>query len=890
MNTLGTRVAAFWQEMRVSTITTLATLFAVRLLSIALNLRTNLGELWRPRLEQPEWGGWLILLLFIPLLFSMHRGFRQLSNRLQNRFLLYQALTYLIMGLFNNLVDHRCYLYQLFDGRLDFEGLQSLMIMDTFFQPPGLFWGISWMALCLFFAGKKGYKAWVPLLWVLPFAGFNYYFNNLLIVFFLASTAASLTAFFLRQSGSSRTLYLFQGLFFAAILAFLTSSPIIYRSAWLTAIVLMPICWLPGYWFIRQCEGEESRAAIAMTWLMPVFAGGLLSQVLFNAPLAKSLFNFWFILVSFNYASEAITWVITALAFSFLVGFMLPRFQRHIFSLAASLIAIFYLADAVLLYKNGMHLNFAALDWVWGLQNFSSILSTAEALIDEQIAMAALCLPLLATGSYILVTRRTTCRKPLLSGFAIYLIITAQISIAGYQLLTDLPSVLRDPVRNLLTSLPLPKYFQAEKPEIKDLLLGFSDCNIPFPVSTRHPAAVNADNSNRKNVILIMLESTSNRYLSLFGHDEMTWPEMDRYKARMEIFPFIFSCFPESSNADFAVMSGMYPPSYLFLRQKPEFNHPTLIEKLKRNNFDCFMYFSGFIGDTGLSSFYRPRGFTGLFDAVSLPGTSREDGWVWGIKEHIMVDRINELLKKRSASQKKPFFIYYRMIFPHSPFDRVTDDPPFFPEEDYFRRSWVGRFKNCLLYQDQQIARLIKQLDETGLAKNTIVVAVGDHGTMLGEDGQHGHGWNLEPELINVPLIIIRPEATGLKVNSRPGSHADLQPTILNLAGIDDSQPSFAQGNSLFQVQNASSSIYLSSLMHRAVIENDHFFLFPVENSANAMVFKLNRDNPGKRFSQIASWPSEDLLAKFQRLNRFFKLQNHLLTNIEYYEAQSAKN
>ncbi|MDD3146932.1 MAG: sulfatase-like hydrolase/transferase [Candidatus Riflebacteria bacterium] len=884
MKTLSIRLAAFWHEVRVAAVSTLALLFAIRMLSIILNLQTNLGELWRPRLDEPEWGRWLVIFLLIPLIIALQSGFSKLSGVMKNRYLGFHALSYLTMGLFNNVVDHRCYLYQLFDGRLDFDALQSLIVMDIFFQAPGLFWGLAWMALSLYVASKNGNKNWLPLLWVLPFFGFSYFLNNLLIVFFFAATAATLVAFLSKQQESSRAVYLYQAALFVAILAFLAGNPIIYRSSWLAAIVLLPLCWLPGYWFIRHCEVDNSKEAMAMTWLIPVFAGGLLSQVLFNAPLAKSLFNFWYIFASFNYAAGALSWLAGILTFAFLAGLAAPRLSRPVFYISAGCAALFFLVDGILLYKSGMRPGFETINWVWGLANLSSIVATATALVDLKIAGVILITPLLFIGFYSCVRKRVAAKRSALSQSAVYLLITAQLSLTGYQMLTDYPSILRDPVRNLLASLPLPMVFQPEKPGLIDLLQTFSDCGVTFPQISGPQAQPGKVSTGSKNIILIMLESTSNKYLSLFGHNEKTWPEMEKYKDRMEIFPFVFSCFPESSNADFAVMSGMFPPGHLFLRQKPEFNHPTLIEKLKNSRYDCFMYFSGFIGDTGLYSFYRPRGFKGFYDAVSLPDSTREDGWVWGIKEHVMVDRISDLLEKVASEPQQPFFIYYRMLFPHSPFDRVTEDPPVFSEDDYFQGSWLGRYKNCLLYQDRQLARLVQKLDTTGLAKNTLVIAIGDHGTMLGENGMHGHGWNLEPELVNVPLIIIRPESAGFKINQIQGSQADIQPTILDLAGIADDLASFAQGRSLVQKQIATRSIYLSSLMHRAMIEDDHYFLFPIENSANAKVYRLNKDQPGTRFTGVSTWSSEDLWAKHQRLNRFLSYQNHLLSNIEHYE------
>ena len=517
------------------------------------------------------------------------------------------------------------------------------------------------------------------------------------------------------------------------------------------------------------------------------------------------------------------------------------------------------------------------------------ILKTIGTIIEWKIIAVILVLPLLIHLTFKTINRRITAGMDLLSGTVAYTIIAAQLSLIGYQLMTDYPSLLRDSGRIFLDSIPAPAFMKPDNVMTGDLIRGMHECRAAFNTYETPAASATFEAKNRKNLILVVLESTSTRYLSLFGCQDKTWPQLEKLQERIEIFPFFFSCFPESSSADFAIMSGLYAPDRLFLNKTTGYRHPTLIEKLTEAGYDCSMFLSGFIGDTGWKSLFQPRGFTRLYDAVSLPDTTREDGWVWGIKEHVAVERIGRLLKQKAATQEQPFLIYYRMVFPHAPFDRVTDDPPDFPEDDYYRGSWVGRYKNCLLYQDAQIARLVDEVEKCGLRDKTIIAIVGDHGTMLGENGLNGHGWNLAPELTNVPFLIIRPEGTGLKINNQPGSQADLQPTLLELAGVQDCSPSFVQGKSLLKPRNASDSIYLASLLHKAVVEDGNYFLFPLEHSADAMVYRLDANSPDKRFFQVTSWVPEDLWTRFNRIKKFFSLQNQLLNDMEHYDHDQFK-
>ncbi len=883
MQSILMHLASTWKNLRIHAFTALAAIFIVRLFSVAINLKTHIGELWRPRLEELGLEALLIPAVLLPVLLLLQRSFSRLPGTLQWRYLLFHAWCYLLTAMNSNTINKRSYLYHLFDGQLDFEGISNLLVLDSFFEAPAIFWGLCFFGISYHLAKKFCKIAWLPVLWLLPFALVDFNQSNLMAVFFIASSVAAITCSHCNNGESARNLHLIQGGLFALILFYLNHSPIIYRATWLTGLILFPAVWVAGYWLIREYESSKNSAAISMTWLISFLSGAVLSQIINNAPLGNSLFNFWFLFASFNFAAGGIVVVAVCIGISCLAGRIDRRLQNPVFAMTSFIAIVFYLADAILLSENGMRISFAAIDWVWGLQDFSSIFKTAVSVIDVRTILFAAMIPIPVMLSARSARARESGGKRIFSGSFIYLIITAMVSLSGYEILSEHPHILQDSCRTFIASLPAPAFLAPEKPSLEELIEGFSKSNVAI-FNRAQPQK--PDNSSHPNIVLIMLESTHTRYLSLFGHHEQTWPEMEQLKERMEIFPFFFANFPESSNADFSVMSGLYPPDFLLLRQKPEFNRPTLIERLKNKGYECSMFFSGFIGDTGLASFYQPRRLARLYDAVSLPDSKRDDGWVWGIKEHVMVERIGDLLQQKSADRQKPFFVYYRMIFPHSPFDRVTDDQPHFSEEDYFEGSWLGRYKNCLLYQDKQIAKIIKKLAETGLEKNTLVVIVGDHGTMLGENGLHGHGWNLEPSLVNVPLIIIRPEATGFVKNYRPGCHADVLPSVLALAGIDDNT-SFVQGTNLFTPETASRSIFISSLEHRAIIEDNHYFHFPIKNSADAMVYELCSDNDTAAIRQLTAWPAEDLWAKYHRTRQFLKLQKQFLSNIDHYARQS---
>ncbi len=104
------------------------------------------------------------------------------------------------------------------------------------------------------------------------------------------------------------------------------------------------------------------------------------------------------------------------------------------------------------------------------------------------------------------------------------------------------------------------------------------------------------------------------------------------------------------------------------------------------------------------------------------------------------------------------------------------------PDDIYFLKEVKHGYYACLSYVDAQIGKVLDALDELGLADNTIVVLLGDHGWHLGEHnfiGKH----NLMDRATHVPLIVRVPGmATGQTASMV--EFVDLYPTLCELCGL----------------------------------------------------------------------------------------------------------
>ena len=111
-----------------------------------------------------------------------------------------------------------------------------------------------------------------------------------------------------------------------------------------------------------------------------------------------------------------------------------------------------------------------------------------------------------------------------------------------------------------------------------------------------------------------------------------------------------------------------------------------------------------------------------------------------------------------------------------------------FPNEDARWKRLQDYYLNCIADCDRHVERILRELDELGLADNTIVVMTSDHGELAGAHQMHGKGATAYKEQLHVPLMVRHPGhagSAGTKCSALT-SHLDITPTILGLAGVND--------------------------------------------------------------------------------------------------------
>lgn len=188
-----------------------------------------------------------------------------------------------------------------------------------------------------------------------------------------------------------------------------------------------------------------------------------------------------------------------------------------------------------------------------------------------------------------------------------------------------------------------------------------------------------------------------------------------------------------------------------------------------------------------------------------------------------VADRTLNYLDTRSRDGH-PFLCISGFYHPHSPlvapqkyldlYDDQKLTPPTFPPELEEQRIADGLTDSYLVQAkrgyyamisevDDHVGRILRRLEQTGLADQTLVVFTSDHGEFLGEHLRWGKGYPCPDCVLRVPLIL-----AGAGVTS-PGrtcddivESVDIVPTILSCLGR--SIPPTIEGRSRHELLNGS--------------------------------------------------------------------------------------
>ncbi|HET8830005.1 MAG TPA: sulfatase [Pelobium sp.] len=362
----------------------------------------------------------------------------------------------------------------------------------------------------------------------------------------------------------------------------------------------------------------------------------------------------------------------------------------------------------------------------------------------------------------------------------------------------------------------------------------------------------------RPNVLFIMVDDLRPE-LNCYGKTQIKSPNIDRLASRGVVFKNSFCNVPVCGASRASFLTGVRPAKNRFLVAKSMADedlpgHLSLPRYLKQNGYSTFSLGKVYHNPADDIKAWSLKPST--VETASGGNYMNQDNIILAKKAEEgkrgpafeIGEETNEFLYRDGLLAKKamgvldslkdtenPFFLAVGFFKPHLPFvapkkyfdlykrDEIKLAPNQFVPEDAPSvaiinsgelRQYTGVPKDKILpddyaislrhayfasisYVDAMIGAVLKKLEETGLAENTIVVLVGDHGWNLGEHTIWGKHNTFETAL-RAPLIITTPNLSKNKKSSSLAEFVDIYPTLTELCGLK--VPEHCQGKSLVPV------------------------------------------------------------------------------------------
>jgi arylsulfatase A-like enzyme len=315
------------------------------------------------------------------------------------------------------------------------------------------------------------------------------------------------------------------------------------------------------------------------------------------------------------------------------------------------------------------------------------------------------------------------------------------------------------------------------------------------------------------NVILLVLDTVRWFNLSSYGYPRPTTPEIEKWSRGAVRFDQALATAPWTLPSHVSLFTGRLPHETSATWLVPmDGAQPTLAEVLAEHGYAT----AGFVAnlnytsrESGLSrgflhyEDYRIRPAEILFSSAlgKLLVSTRTTQWRMLRKSAALVnDEFLGWLDDRPEG--RPFFVFLNYFDAHDPYEPPAPFDAQFGAagggdvDDLESRSGRGTsarlqaaqraYDGTIAYMDQQIGRLLSELERRQLKDNTILIITSDHGEQFGEKGLIRHGNSLYRTLVQVPLFVSVPGVTtGRRDVATPVSLRDVPATILDFAGIE---------------------------------------------------------------------------------------------------------
>lgn len=320
--------------------------------------------------------------------------------------------------------------------------------------------------------------------------------------------------------------------------------------------------------------------------------------------------------------------------------------------------------------------------------------------------------------------------------------------------------------------------------------------------------AWSADTTKRPNIVVILADDLGYGDLACYGHPRIRTPNIDRFAAGGMKLTSCYAAAANCSPSRTGLMTGRTPFRVGVYNWIPMLSpmhvarSEITVATLLRNSG----YTTAHFGKWHLNGeFNRPsqpqpwdHGFSDWFSTQNnaLPNHRNPNnfvrngqpvGEIEGYSAQIVAEETQSWLR-RHQHDSNPFFLFVCFHEPHEPIASARRFAELYPSDDPSLSAHHGNVTQL----DDAFGRIITELDELNLRKDTFVFFTSDNGPAITSMHPHGSAGPLRDKKgsvyeggIRVPGIVQWPgQVDAGTVSDEPVSGVDVLPTLCELAGV----------------------------------------------------------------------------------------------------------
>ena len=219
--------------------------------------------------------------------------------------------------------------------------------------------------------------------------------------------------------------------------------------------------------------------------------------------------------------------------------------------------------------------------------------------------------------------------------------------------------------------------------------------------------------TTRPNIIIIIMEGMSARFVEKLGGMKSITPNIDRLIDEGVLFT---NCYANSYRTDRGVictLSGYpsFPKTSVMKSTIKSQKLPSVALSLGRAGYTNTFLYGGDINFTNMKGYLYSTGYHYTFADKNF-SSAEQESHEWGVGDDITFNRLYDVVMSQT---KEPWHITHLTLSSHEPwnvpYDRISED----------------KIANSFAFTDEQLGKFIDRLKKTDKWENTLVVCIPDH-------------------------------------------------------------------------------------------------------------------------------------------------------------------